>query len=163
MTTATIAAPNTQAAGAVFGGGLYAGRIFVGAQAFELVLAPKEEGEHPPTKWHKNLKAVAGATSWCDGQANTAAMATAGSPLAKWARDLRIDGHDDWYLPSRLEALVLFGELQPEFERDWYWTSTQHASYPECAWIQHFLSGGQNGYRKDLRFRARAVRRVPIR
>ena len=161
MTTATIAAPIIPAAGAAFGGGLYAGRIFIGQQAFTLVLAPKE-GEHKPTQWHKSLTKVSGANSWCDGQANTAAMAAAGSPLAKWVRDLRIDGHDDWYLPSRLEALALFSDLNNEFARAWYWTSTQYAPAPDFAWTQNFCSSHQSYDYKHAGLRARAVRRVPL-
>ena len=160
MNTATIETPNIT--GAAFGGGLYAGRICVGAQPFALVLAPKDEGEYEPTRWHKSLTKVSGANSWCDGSSNTAAMAAAGSPLAKWVRDLRIGGHDDWYLPSRLDALVVGSELPNEFKRAWYWTSTQYAPAPDFAWTQNFWSNFQSYDYKYAGLRARAVRRVPL-
>jgi hypothetical protein len=65
-------------------------------------------------------------------------------------------------LPSRLDALVLLKNLKSEFKPEWYWTSTQHESCPECAWVQDFDNGNQNGYRKGNDYRARAVRRIAI-
>lgn len=164
MNTTTLALPTV--AGTPFGGGIYAGRYFLGASARALIVAPKFDGEHNETPWHKNLKAVAGALSYADGLANTDAMLAAGSPLAKWARALRIDEHDDWHLPSRLESLIAFGELKGtpdfDFELDWYWTSTQAASSPDYAWIQSFTNGFQLSSRKGSHCRARAVRSIPI-
>jgi len=110
--------------------------------------------------------------SYSDGRANTAAMAKASSALGKWARGLKIGGHKDWYLPSRLEALVLFGELrglkafnddQPDgLAREAYWTSTQYAGNEGYAWYQYFSYGSQYFTRKSTELRARAVRRVPV-
>ncbi len=89
-----------------------------------------------------------------------------GSALAKWALALRIGGFEDWHIPSRLESLILFGELKGtkafDFEQDWYWTSTQSASGSDYAWCQDFLDGNQSYYRKDFELRARAVRQIPI-
>jgi hypothetical protein len=44
----------------------------------------------------------------------------------------------------------------------WYWSSTQHASGPSCAWGQGFGDGDQYGDRKTYEGRARAVRRFAI-
>lgn len=192
--------------GTAMDGGFYAGRIMVGDQAFALVVAPKAEGEHPDTQWHDNYDNIEGAKSYFDGLANTDAMAEAGSELAKWAKDLRIGGHDDWYLPSQDELEIIYRNLKPTtrenscyarsginlsaidptrpytpkfplqtqaelfqeggveaFEADWYWTSTQHASYDAYAWSQFFDFGGQYYLSKDDGYcRARAVRRLPI-
>ena len=150
------------AIGEPFACGLLAARYFVGAQPFALVLSPKDEGEIAPITWGPRTKRIDGALSYADGLANTEAMAAAGNKLAKKIRALRIGGHDDWYLPSRLESLLLFGELPAEFERDWYWTSTQSAGSCEYAWIQSFSYGSQSYVHKDYGCRARAVRRVPI-
>lgn len=148
--------------GTPFGGGIYAGRLFIGDQAYALIVAPKD-GERAEAIWNKSKKAVAGATSYCDGHANTEAMAAAGSELALWAQALIINGETDWYLPSRLEALIAFGEVKDQFEEDWYWTSSQYAGYAECAWYQGFDDGDQSyDLHKDYELRARAVRRVPI-
>ncbi len=164
MNTATLKIPTI--AGTPFAGGIYAGRYFIGAQPIALIIAPKDEGDFEDVAWNTKIKAVTGALSYADGFANTVAMAAAGSALAKQARALTIDGCDDWYLPSRLESLIAFGELKGmpafDFEDTWYWTSTQSASYSVCAWYQYFFNGYQGSTRKGSRFRARAVRRFPI-
>ena len=162
MNAPEVIIPTT--AGAPFGGGIYAGRFILGTQAYALIVAPADGSELEATPWG-GTKKVAAAASYADGFANTEAMAKAGSAAAKWARDLRIDGLDDWYLPSRLEALVMFGELEKsdEFTRAWYWTSTQYAGDDAYAWYQSFGYGTQGDHRKDDELRARAVRRFPIR
>lgn len=148
-------------AGTPYGGGIYAGRYFIGDRAFALIVAPAETGELATTTWGK-INRVTGAESYVDGLANTEAMAASGSALAQWARALRIGDCDDWYIPSRLEALLAFGELQSAFQHDWYWTSTQYASIAGDAWLQSFGFGTQNFVRKDNELRARAVRRLVI-
>lgn len=158
--------------GTPFAGGFYLARFAIGAQTYGLIVAPKAAGEHATTQWNGNAKRVAGALSAADGLANTSAMAEAGSALARWARALRIGGHDDWYVPSRVEALLMHA-AEPEapafqesgaeaLARDWYWTSTQPASDPSYAWYQGFGLGTQNFTRKDVVLRARAVRRVAL-
>lgn len=87
------------------------------------------------------------------------------SDAERTSRDLRIDDHDDWYLPSRLELFVAWLGLRgtEQFESAWYWTSTQYAGDDECAWFQYFRNGDQDTSLKDYECRARAVRRVLIR
>lgn len=154
-------------AGALYDGGIYASRYFIGTDAFALIVSPKAEGDLKPPRWGPLRKKVDGALSYADGRANTAAMLAAGSMLAEAVRALRIGGHDDWYLPSQLESLLAFGELKGtpafDFELDWYWTSTQYASYPDYAWCQGFDNGNQTYDTKNGGCRARAVRRVPLR
>ena len=48
------------------------------------------------------------------------------------------------------------------FDLDWYWTSTQHASHSAYAWLQVFDYGVQISSHESLKFRARAVRRLPL-
>jgi hypothetical protein len=158
--------------GTPFGGGFYAGRFFIAANAYALIVAPKTEGDFDPMPWNGSLKHVAGAISYNDGHANTLAMAKANSDLAHRCTSLRIGDFDDWYLMSRQEALLAFHELAgidafkeggPEaFEREWYWTSSQPASYPSYAWVQSVNHGAQYTSHKDDDFRARAVRRLKI-
>lgn len=109
MTTAK----NLPAIGAPFAGGFYAGQFRIGEQAYALIAAPKDEGEHTDTAWNDGRDAVEGATSYNDGLANTEAMATAGIDLASWARGLRIAGNDDWYLPSQDELELCYRNLKP--------------------------------------------------
>jgi hypothetical protein len=105
--------------GTSMGGGFYAGRIRVGEDAFALIVAPKEEGEHKDIVWIAGEKDVPGAKSYFNGVANTIAMLEAGSKLAKWARGLAIGGFDDWYLPSQDELEICYRNLKPTTEKNW--------------------------------------------
>jgi Protein of unknown function (DUF1566) len=158
--------------GIAFGGGFYAGRFFIGTQAYALIVAPKADGQTAPMPWNSSLKNVAGAMSYCDGLANTKAMARAGSDLAKKVLALRIGGFKDWHLPSRLQLLLAFHELatvktfahdaKEAFDYAWYWSSTQRAEYAGYAWMQDFSYGGQYGGHKANEWRARAVRMIKL-
>lgn len=67
-------------------------------------------------------------------------------------------------LPTRREQALLFANLRDQFKPDWYWywSSEQHASHSGCAWGQSFANGCQGYDPKCDKFRARAIRRVPI-
>ena len=99
--------------GTAMGDGFYAGRILIDGIAYALIVAPKAEGEHDDAAWIDDYKDVPGAKSHNDGLANTRSMAEAGSELAQWARDLRIGGNDDWYLPSQDELEIIYRNLKP--------------------------------------------------
>ncbi len=191
--------------GTAMGGGFYAGRIRIDGSLFALIVAPKAEGEHKPAIWIPEYREVPGARSFNDGLINTAAMAEAGSKLGQWARELRIAGNDDWYLPSLDELEVIYRNLKPTtrenycymrsginlnaaeptapyapefpvqtlaeafqagsaeaYDEAFYWSSTQHASDSGCAWGQTFTNGGQGYSFTFSKYRARAVRRLPI-
>ena len=158
--------------GTVFGGGFYAGRFYIGTDAYALIVAPKADGQIERMPWNKSLKLVTGATSYCDGPANTRAMAKSGSALAKQILKLQIGGFDDWHLPSRLQLLMAYHELaaakdfapggKESFEREWYWSSTQHAEYAGFAWVQLFRYGYQDFGHKGVEWRARAVRMIKL-
>ena len=57
--------------------------------------------------WGEYGKTVKGADSASDGRANTQAMADAGSAIAKKALGLSVDGHADFFIPSRREAKLI--------------------------------------------------------
>ena len=99
--------------GTPFEGGFYVGRIRSKDTDYALVVAPKAEGQHADGPWNESTKSVKGALSYCDGLANTKAMARAGSKLAKWAQALRIGGFKDWYLPSQDEMEMCYRYLKP--------------------------------------------------
>lgn len=157
--------------GAKFEGGFYAGRFFIGDQPHALIVAPKSEGQIEPMQWIEPLKSVPGAESYCDGMANTQAMAKAGSALAKRILKLLIGGFDDWHLPSRLQLLLAYHELarakdfatgeKEAFDRAWYWSSTQDADHAGYAWMQCFYAS-QDYYLKGGEWRARAVRAIKL-
>ena len=65
-------------------------------------------------------------------------------------------------LPTRQESTLLYANLKPAFESDWYWTNEQHAGLASYAWLQNFGNGTQYYYGKGCKGRVRAVRRVPI-
>lgn len=158
--------------GTAFGGGYYAGRFFIGAQAHALIVSPRAAGTIDPMPWAESTTNVAGAASSNDGLANTAAMVKAGSALAKKITGLRIGKFTDWYLPSRLELLIAHHELastkafkpggEQAFDAAWYWSSTQHAADSDYAWMQGFGDGSQVSNHESFDDRARAVRRIKI-
>jgi hypothetical protein len=65
-------------------------------------------------------------------------------------------------LPTRREQHLLIANLKNEFQRDWYWSSEEHASGSDYAWSQHFDDGYQGSNGKDVKLRARAVRSLII-
>ena len=119
--------------GTAMDGGFYAGRIRIDGQLYALIVAPKNEGEHDDTEWIADDKAVPGARSYNDGLANTEAMAVEGSDLARWAKDLRIGGHADWYIPSQDELEVIYRNLKPTTRENYTYNRSGinlHAAIP---------------------------------
>ncbi len=114
-------APNITlpAIGAPIDGGFFAGLINVNGQRFRLIRAPKAVGQHADTPWNKSRKRVDGATSYYDGLENTKAMAAAGSKVAAWALDQRINDHADWYIPAMDELEVLYRNLKPTTDENY--------------------------------------------
>lgn len=78
------------------------------------------------------------------------------------ATDMVIDGHKDFTLPFRSEQALQFANVPELFEKEWYWSSEQHAELAVYAWMQGFDYGGQGSHHKDSEWRARAVRRLII-
>lgn len=158
--------------GSAMAGGFLGGFCFIGAEPRAIIVSPRAEGEITAIRWHKNLKGIKGATSYCDGLANTRDMAAAGSPLAEKMLALRIGGFDDWHLMARAPALIIHGELcaLPEFQdgtengfsRKAYWTSTRHADNTGYAWSQYFGHGNQYYSYHSYELCARAVRTIPV-
>lgn len=141
------------AIGAAIAGGFYAGSIRVGDQVYGLIVAPKSEGDHDDIAWNKSLKKVEGAQFYFDGRANTQAMAEAGSKAAQWALGLKINGHDDWYIPSRDELELVYRNLKPGKEENYTYRHGENPSsvpvgypYTEDApgqtEVEAFRSGG---------------------
>ncbi|WP_037983086.1 DUF1566 domain-containing protein [Thauera sp. 27] len=127
----TPAAPLSIAPGTPMGGGFYAGLVKISGQVYALVIAPKATGETKGS-WHKDYADVPGAKHYDDGRANTRAMAEAGCPLAAWALTLKIDGVDDWYLPSQDELEICYRNLKPtEDENHCYARSGINLAAPE--------------------------------
>lgn len=81
---------------------------------------------------------------------------------ASWQKQMEWATSIGGELPDRVESALLFATMKDEFKEAWYWLREQHASYGDYAWVQGFGSGGQDYFRKDGHFRARAVRSIPI-
>ena len=164
--------------GAPFEGGFFGGEFMLAGERYVLVAAPKAEGERFNLEYKKNDRGTAdGTDSDDDGLANSGRISDDNHPAAQFCRGLRIAGHDDWYLPSRDELAMLWRNLGPNrkntpglfqkgaaeaFAEDWYWSSTEHASYSGYAWVVYFVDGGQGSYGKGYGFGVRAVRRLKI-
>jgi hypothetical protein len=112
--------------GEPFGGGFFAGYISHtadGSPTHALIVAPRATGATGTSytlttllQWKTANTTTAGATSFFDGAANTAAMVTAGiadHPAANFCVGLSIGGFTDWYLPARLELDIAYFNLKP--------------------------------------------------
>jgi hypothetical protein len=105
-----------------------------------------------------------GATSITDGSANTDAIIQVqgnnGSYAAKVCRDYSGGGFNDWFLPSKDQLNILYGQktLVGNFSTDIYWSSTE--SEDGFTWVQYFIDGGQHiNSTADLsNFHTRAIR-----
>jgi hypothetical protein len=64
--------------------------------------------------------------------------------------------------PLQTEAELFKSGGAEAFEPDWYWSSTQHVSDSDSAWIQNFFNGDQTCNYASFKGRARAVRRLPL-
>jgi len=74
--------------------------------------------------------------------------------------NLNLNGHKDWYLPSKAELNEMFKNLHNNtnsgLDGYFYWSSTEYGS--GVAWGQFFEDGTQNYYVKDDGSRVRAIR-----
>ena len=96
-----------------------------------------------------------------DGMASTVAMAAAGSDTAKAMRALTINGHNDWFIGSRVQMILLSENAPEDFDKDvWYLTSTQYSA--DLAWCQDFEYGDSDAYGKDTEFRAVPLRCIQL-
>ena len=128
---------------------------------FALLVSDAAVGEFEDVAWGEYGKDVPGTTSRTDGKANTDAMVLASCPAALRVRDLTIDGHSDWYLPSLGELNSAAANVPELFSTDdWYWTSTQGSRY--SAFVQGFEDGDSLYDDKDHGHRVRAFRRISL-
>jgi hypothetical protein len=127
---------------------------------FALIVSSAASGELRSV-WGEYGKEVPGTSSRTDGKANTDAMSAAGCPAALRVRELSIEGHSDWYLPSLGELNAAAANVPELFDTDgWYWTSTQSSRYD--AFVQDFEYGGSAWDGKGNVRRVRAVRRIQL-
>ena len=145
-------------------GGTYAGvmRGAPGQPAYHLIVANGPAGMAADLAWGPEDKKIKGADCEWDGQVNTAAIIASGldCPAAKFCATLNLEGHTDWYLPSRREQALCYANTPDQFEPRWHWSSTQYSA--DDAWMQIFYDGDQDYYNKSYEGRCRAVRRFDL-
>ncbi|MBN8922362.1 MAG: hypothetical protein BGP10_12355 [Rhodanobacter sp. 68-29] len=86
------------------------------------------------------------------------------------AKKLDVAGHKDWRMPTVEELFLLADrsrirpaidvEAFPDTQNDWYWTSTDSAWAPSCAWIVSFSGGSASSGGRNYKACVRAVRVV---
>ena len=86
-------------------------------------------------------------------------------------KKLDLAGHKNWRLPNDHELLSLVDRSRklpaidtdafPDTANDWYWTSTDSAWDPSCAWVVGFNYGNADGDLRGYYACVRAVRSVP--
>lgn len=82
---------------------------------------------------------------------NSSSLLKSWSQAKSYCEDLIVDERDDWRLPS-IEELELAYNTRDKFsniEKDYYWSSTEHDSYPDYAWNILFYNGDINYYNKE--------------
>lgn len=146
----TIAAAELPERGQPLAGGTFVERYWLNGQERALILLDDElQGE-----WGEYGQDVAGASSHADGEANTRAMAEAGSELA--AKVLELGAH----IPSCLEAHLLMVAKQAGLvtlrEDRWHWLSTQSSA--STAFSLGFELGWQGNNGKVIERLVRPVR-----
>ncbi|SEI17050.1 hypothetical protein [Pseudomonas asplenii] len=150
----TAAAADLPARGQPLAGGKFVTRYWLGDQERALVLLDNElSGEYG-----EYGQDITGATSYVDGEANTRAMAEAGSVIAKQALEL------DAFIPSCLEGQLLMAakaEGLIELREDrWHWLSTQYSA--DYAYFMGFEDGWLLTSVKDYERLVRPVRSLII-
>ncbi|HFQ8052826.1 TPA: hypothetical protein ACHTCR_004701 [Pseudomonas putida] len=146
----SIAAADLPERGQPLAGGVFVTRYWLNGQERALVLMPDEfEGV-----WGEYGVEIKGADSYSDGEANTRAMAEAGSVIATKALELGT------FIPSCLEGQLVMAAkadgLVTLREDRWHWLSSQRSA--NNAYFMDFEGGWLDGYRKDLEFLVRPVR-----
>ena len=145
-------------------GGIYASTMRgENGPDYHLIVAHSADGFTKEITWGSQGKTEDGAQSDYDGLKNTFALYQSkhSHPVAEWANDLNIEGHEDWYLPARRELRLCWVNVPELFEDGWYWSSTQYSA--DLAWYQYFDDGLQYfSLVKANKGRARAVRRLLV-
>jgi hypothetical protein len=136
--SAVLAPQVLPAIGAAFEGGFFTDRILVDGRPHAIITAPLVDGQHPDTVWNSKRARVGDARSFCDSYANTLAMAKAGSQVAQWALDSKLNGYSDWALPARDVLERMYFRFKPTTEENWVYRNGENpsaipAAYPYTA------------------------------
>jgi hypothetical protein len=115
--------------------------------------------------WHvtaDGATAGASATALGTGNANTNNIVIfygAENNAARLCADLDLNGHSDWFLPSKdeLNKLYINRVAIGGFADTSYWSSSEYNA--NFAWFQNFYGGGQGAsWKYVVNYRVRAIR-----
>ncbi|MES1204805.1 MAG: DUF1566 domain-containing protein [Pseudomonadota bacterium] len=94
------------------------------------------------------------------------------SDAGRHCAELRLAGHADWRVPSRIELVSLLDttrtqpsiDLQafPDTASDWFWTSSPAAGDPRAAWYVYFYFGYPKTDDAGSQFSVRCVRSAAV-
>ena len=150
----TVLAAELPERGQPLAGGQFITRYWLNGVERALILLPDELSG----PWGEYGVEIKGAGSYSDGEANTRAMAEAGSMIA--AKALELDG----FIPSCLEGQLLMAakaEGVVELREDrWHWLSSQRSAY--YAYSVDFEGGWLNSFGKGNERLTRPVRSLII-
>jgi hypothetical protein len=111
-------------------------------------------------QWKTSNTSTSGtSTAIGSGYTNTyTAMAGTAHPAAQRARNATYGGYTDWFLPSKDELNLMYGQkgVIGGFASVLYWSSSEYGS--NYAWSQYFGNGYQDYYGKADTRRVRVVR-----
>lgn len=126
-----------------------------------LIAAPEDQSSG--VRWNIGGVYETGAfgTKIGTGKSNTAKIVQAlgnGNYAAKLCYNLKLNGYDDWFLPSydELKELYKNREAIGMFDNAIYWSSSEYSA--SNAWAQDFENNGQCWCVKSYTYRVRAVR-----
>ena len=150
----TVLAAELPERGQPLAGGVFVTRYWLNGVERALILLPDEL----IGPWGEYGVEIKGAGSYSDGEANTRAMAEAGSAIA--IKALELGGH----IPSCLEGQLVMAAkadgLVEMREDRFHWLSSQRSAY--SAYTMGFGDGWLDGHVKDNERLARPVRSLPI-
>lgn len=150
----TIVASELPERGQPLDGGVFVTRYWLNGAERALILLPDELSG----AWGEYGVKIKGTDSYSDGEANTRAMAEAGSVIA--AKTLELGG----FIPSCLEGQLLMaakadGLVELRDDR-WHWLSTQYSA--DSAYNMDFGAGWFHTSDKSYERLVRPVRSLPI-
>ncbi|WP_330208919.1 hypothetical protein [Pseudomonas sp. Z13] len=150
----TVLAAELPERGQPLAGGVFVTRYWLNGVERALILLPDEL----VGPWGEYGVEIKGADSYSDGEANTRAMAEAGSVIA--VKALELDG----FIPSCLEGQLLMAAKADSLvvlnEERFHWLSTQRSA--GSAYSLDFGDGWLSIYAKGGERLARPVRSLPI-
>lgn len=150
----TVLAAELPESGKPLAGGVFVTRYWLNGVERALILLPDELSG----PWGEYGVEIKGAGSYSDGEANTRAMAEAGSVIA--VKALELDG----FIPSCLEGQLLMAAKAEGLvvlnEERFHWLSSQRSA--DFAYFMVFEDGWLLSHVKLLERLARPVRSLPI-